>query len=161
MTRTDLWSRKDRRLTVATAIAALALLGLALATSEASGAASSTTAYVPPVKHVFVINIENKGYDKTWGASSVAPYLSQTLRSQGVLLNTYYGTAHNSQPNYVAQISGQGPNDQMQSDCQGYSQFVGTGTASPGQAVGSGCVFSASVPNLADQLTAKKLTWKG
>jgi len=148
-----------RRLLVAVAVAAQALLGFGQA--QLSGAASSTAAYVPPIKHVFVINIENKGYDATWGPGSAAPYLSQTLRSQGVLLNTYYGTAHNSQPNYVAQISGQGPNDQMQSDCQIYSPFIGTGTATPGQAVGSGCVFPATVPNLSDQLSAQKLTWKG
>ena len=45
--------------------------------------------------HVFVINLENKGYDKVWGAGYRAPYLSQTLRSQGVLLSQYYGIAHN------------------------------------------------------------------
>jgi hypothetical protein len=77
-----------------------------------------------------------------------SPYLAQTLRSQGVLLNTYYGTAHNSQPNYVAQISGQGPNAQMQADCQVYSQVVATSTATSGQVVGNGCVFPSSVPNL-------------
>ncbi|WP_406830544.1 alkaline phosphatase family protein [Pedococcus sp. KACC 23699] len=123
--------------------------------------AATSPGYLPPAKHVFVINIENKGYDATWGPASAAPYLSQTLRGKGVLLNTYYGTAHNSQPNYIAQISGQGPNDQMQSDCQIYSSFVGAGTATPGQAVGSGCVFPTSVPNVTDQLKAKGLTWRG
>jgi hypothetical protein len=122
---------------------------------------SPTAAYVPPIKHVFVINIENKGYDTTWGASSPAPYLAQTLRSQGVLLNSYYGTAHNSEPNYIAQISGQGPNPQMQGDCQIYSDFVGLLTVAPGQAVGTGCVFPASVPTLPGQLQAAGLTWKG
>ena len=78
-----------------------------------------------------------------------------------MLLNTYYGTAHNSQPNYVAQISGQGPNLQMQADCQIYSQFVQLTTVAPGQAVGTGCVFPASVPSLPGQLTAAGLTWKG
>ncbi len=129
---------------------------------DADGAtASGTSAYVPPVKHVFVINIENKGYDETWGPDSAAPYLAKTLRNKGVLLNTYYGTAHNSQPNYVAQISGQGPNPQMQADCQVYSPFVGTGTGPSGQAVGDGCVFPASVPSLPKQLDARGLTWKG
>ncbi|MBO1755280.1 alkaline phosphatase family protein [Allobranchiibius sp. CTAmp26] len=146
-------------------VAACFALGVAAAQPWLSGGARAVTApssaYLPPAKHVFVINIENKGYDATWGPSSAAPYLSKTLRSKGVLLNTYYGTAHNSQPNYVAQISGQGPNSQMQSDCQTYSDFVGTGTASPGQAVGSGCVFPASVPNLTDQLKSKGLTWRG
>jgi hypothetical protein len=110
---------------------------------------------------VFVINLENKGYDATFGPGSPAPYLSQTLRSQGQLLTQYYGTAHNSEPNYVAQISGQGPNPQMQGDCQTYSDFVQTGTVAPGQAVGDGCVFPAGVKTVADQLEAKGLTWKG
>ena len=68
------------------------------------------TAATGKVGHVFIINLENKGYDKTWGNESQAPYLSQTLRSKGVLLTQYYGIAHNSRPNYLAQISGQGSN---------------------------------------------------
>ncbi|MGO4586154.1 alkaline phosphatase family protein [Arthrobacter sp. 2RAF6] len=120
-----------------------------------------SSGYLPGAKHVFVINLENKGYDTTWGPGSAAPYLSTTLRNQGVLLNQYFGTAHNSQPNYVAQISGQGPNPQMQADCQTYSPFAKTGTADPGQAVGDGCVFPADVPTVAGQLTAAGKTWKG
>jgi hypothetical protein len=149
-----------RRLIIPVAAAVLAVLGLT-AGSGASAAGTATAAYVPPIRHVFVINIENKGYDATWGAGSAAPYLATTLRNQGVLLNSYYGTAHNSQPNYVAQISGQGPNPQMQGDCQDYSQFVQTGTVAPDQAVGSGCVFPTGVPNLPGQLTAAGLSWKG
>ena len=30
-----------------------------------------------PIGHVFVINLENQGFDVTWGASSPAPYLSR------------------------------------------------------------------------------------
>ena len=155
---------RPRRRTAALAAAAAALTTLVAVATTASAAApkpAAGTAYLPPVKHVFVINLENKGYDETWGPGSAAPYLSQTLRSQGVLLSSYYGTAHNSQPNYVAQVSGQGPNSQMQGDCQTYSDFTGSGTVSPGQAVGSGCVFPTSVPNLTDQLTGKGLTWRG
>jgi hypothetical protein len=127
--------------------------------SRARDVAASTS--LPPVRHVFVINLENKGFDATWGPGSRAPYLSRTLRARGVLLRSYYGTAHRSQANYVAQISGQGPDPQMQSDCRVYSAFVRTGTAAPGQAVGSGCVFPASVPTLPGQLTSRGLTWKG
>ncbi|GAA1251177.1 alkaline phosphatase family protein [Oryzihumus leptocrescens] len=155
---------RPRRRTAALAAAATALTTLVAVATTASAAApkpAAGTAYLPPVKHVFVINLENKGYDETWGPGSAAPYLSQTLRSQGVLLSSYYGTAHNSQPNYVAQVSGQGPNSQMQADCQTYSNFSGSGTVAPGQAVGSGCVFPTSVPNLTDQLTGKGLTWRG
>jgi hypothetical protein len=112
------------------------------------------------VGHVFVINLENKGYDTTFGASSPAPYLTSTLRVQGMLMTQYYGTAHNSLPNYVAQISGQAPNPQTQGDCQVYSEFVGATTVAPQQAVGQGCVYPASVQTVADQLSAAGLTWK-
>jgi phospholipase C len=159
-------STRGRTVLALAVAAAVVGVGAALAHPAASDAATTTqtasrAAYVPPIRHVFVINIENKGYDTTWGPASAAPYLAQTLRSKGVLLNTYYGTAHNSQPNYVAQISGQGPNDQMQGDCQVYSTFAQAVTVAPGQAVGRGCVFPTSVPNLTDQLKAKGASWKG
>jgi hypothetical protein len=129
--------------------------------SAARASAPSISRYVPPVRHVFVINIENKGYDKTWGPGSKAPYLATTLRRKGVLLNAYHGTAHNSQPNYVAQVSGQGPNPDMQADCQVFSPFQGSGTEAPGQYRGVGCVFPRTVRNIGRQLTAHSLSWKG
>ncbi|MFF1883385.1 alkaline phosphatase family protein [Pseudarthrobacter sp. NPDC058196] len=162
---------KLRAATAAIAVFAAAILAGAATPSQPAAAAPApapapATApaaqnYLPGANHVFVINLENKGYDETWGPASAAPYLSQTLRSQGVLLNQYFGTAHNSQPNYVAQISGQGPNPQMQADCQTYTPFVGSGTASPGQAVGDGCVFPAGVPTVAGQLKDAGKSWKG
>ncbi len=155
-------SRRHLRAWLTTA--AVASVALTVTTVSADGAAYPSArrpAYVPAIKHVFVINIENKGYDATWGPTSAAPYLARTLRNQGVLLNAYYGTAHNSQPNYLAQLAGQGPNPQMQSDCQMYSQFIQTATVAPSQAVGTGCVFPASVPSLPTQLNAAGLSWKG
>jgi hypothetical protein len=141
--------------------ALLLVAGLAAASAAVSAPATAAKkATAPEVGHVFVINLENKGYDTTFGPGSPAPYLSQTLRSQGQLLTQYYGTAHNSLPNYLAQVSGQGPNPQTQGDCQTYSDFVQTGTAAPDQAVGNGCVFPAGVKTVADQLEAKGLTWK-
>ena len=87
---------------------------------------------------MFVIDLENKGYDDL-GPASPAPYLARTLRRQGALLTQYYGTAHNSLPNYIAQISGQAPNPQTQGDCQIYSDFVSSGpTVPPAQVVGPG-----------------------
>jgi hypothetical protein len=137
-------------------------LGLIAALLAGGGAAAQvTTPSPPPVGHVFIINLENKGYDETWGPSSAAPYLSQTLRAQGVLLSQYYGIGHNSLDNYIAQVSGQGPNADTQGDCQVYTRFVRTGTATPGQAVGRGCVYPSSVPTLAGQLTGAGRTWKG
>jgi hypothetical protein len=150
--------RRPRVVFVATAAAIAALVGAFLTTNDRAQAAASGP---PPIGHVFVINLENKGYDETWGPDSKAPYLSQTLRSKGNLLSQYYGTAHNSLGNYIAQISGQGPNTETQGDCQIFSRFKQTGTASPGQAVGQGCVLPSSVPTLAGQLTESERTWKG
>lgn len=151
------------------AATAAALLAVAVAVSPATPAtARAAPSEAPPaaealprVRHVFVINLENKGYDETFGPGSPATYLSRTLRRQGQLLTQYYGTAHNSLGNYLAQISGQGPNPQVQADCQVFTDFVQVGTVAPGQAVGQGCVFPASVPTLADQLDAAGLRWKG
>ncbi|HEV7206076.1 MAG TPA: alkaline phosphatase family protein [Jatrophihabitans sp.] len=156
-------NRRSRpvRLLAAAAATALAAITLTAAGPGADATTIARPAYVPAIRHVFVINIENKGYDTTWGPTSAAPYLSQTLRGQGVLLNSYYGTAHNSQPNYVAQISGQGPNPQMQGDCQLYSQFVQAGTVAPDQAVGNGCVFPSTVASLPTQLSGAGISWKG
>ncbi|GGH91260.1 hypothetical protein GCM10007170_07000 [Arthrobacter liuii] len=110
---------------------------------------------------MFVINLENKGYDKVWGPNSSAPYLSKTLRAQGVLLSEYYGTAHNSAADYIAQISGQASNDMTRHDCPTYAPFRQTGTAEHGQVQGNGCVYPAAVPTVAGQLTAAGKTWKG
>jgi hypothetical protein len=130
-------------------------------TSSAAAVLPPRPAYVPPIKHVFVINIENKGYTETWGAKSLAPYLAQTLRAKGVLLNSYYGIAHNSLPNYLAQISGQAPSVATQTDCQTFSGFTSTGPDQFGQAVGSGCVFPKTVATLPRQLTRNGFTWRG
>jgi hypothetical protein len=130
---------------------------------QAAGGRPARPAYVPPIKHVFVINIENKGYAETFGDGSKAPYLAGKLRRKGVLLNQYYATAHNSLPTYIAQISGQAPNVSTQLDCQTYSTFTVTGApADPGrQAVGSGCVFPKGVASLPRQLTGRRISGRG
>jgi Phosphoesterase family len=112
------------------------------------------------IKHVFVIVLENEGYDTTFGPTSKAPYLAQALRSEGVLLTQYYGTGHVSLDNYIAMLSGQAATPQTRSDCQVYADFVQTGLTPDGQAIGSGCVYPASIKTLADQLDAAGKTWK-
>jgi hypothetical protein len=120
---------------------------------------------LPGVRHVFVINIENKGFHQTWGKGSKAPYLARTLRAKGVLLTQYYGTAHHSLGNYLAQISGQGPDYAIQHDCPRYTRFrflhkYGNFEA-PGQAVGDGCVFPKAVHTLPEQLVKAGFGWRG
>lgn len=141
-------------------IAAAVLAGCQTAPSPAPGPPSSGGAD-GKLGHVFVINLENKSYDKVWGPDSPAPYLAKTLREQGVLLTEYYAIGHSSLPNYIAQLSGQGPNPATSSDCHTYEAFNATGTAAPGQVQGSGCVYPDSVPTLAGQLSQAGKSWKG
>ncbi|HET7654420.1 MAG TPA: alkaline phosphatase family protein [Acidimicrobiales bacterium] len=118
----------------------------------------------PERPHVFVIVLENKTYEVTFGADSPAPYLAETLPAQGALLRQYYGTGHVSLDNYISMVSGQAPNPQTQSDCQFFTDFVSlTGGAldGNGQAVGTGCVYPANVRTVADQLESAGFTWKG
>jgi hypothetical protein len=123
---------------------------------------SAASSGPPPVRHVFVIVLENEGYASTFGNPSADPYLAQTLPAKGALLTQYYGTGHESADNYISLVSGQGPNPQNQADCQVYDDFVGTGpTTVNGQAVGSGCVYPESVQTIGNQLTENGLNWKG
>jgi len=46
-------------------------------------------------------------------------------------------------------------------DCGVFADFVQTGTAPDGQAIGHGCVYPANVRTLADQLTKAGLGWRG
>lgn len=116
----------------------------------------------PPIRHVFTIVLENKGFQETFGDNSQAPYLAQQLTQQGQLLTQYYGIGHLSLDNYIAMISGQAPNPQTQADCQIYSDFTDLGgVTANGQLVGTGCVYPASVTTLVDQLEQAGFTWKG
>ncbi len=146
------------------------LLPALSASSAGTGSISAATvaAKLPPVRHVFVIVLENESSSSTFGDPSADPYLAKTLPSEGAFLPDYYATGHESNDNYIAMISGQAPNPQNQGDCQIYDNFVGAGpvlppTGSPldGQAVGSGCVFPSSVPTISSQLTSSRFSWKG
>lgn len=139
--------------------------------SSGSGKATPRSATTPtptpttpkalaPIRHVFLINLENESFDAIWSPTSPAEYLNNTLRPRGQLLTQYFGIGHASLDNYIAQISGQAPNPQTQSDCTTYSEFVSTGTGAYGQALGEGCVYPKSVRTIADQLDGKGLTWK-
>ncbi|HWU32713.1 MAG TPA: alkaline phosphatase family protein [Marmoricola sp.] len=152
--------RSTFRLAVLAALASVTALFAIQLGSQSAGAA--TTAAAPPIGHVFVINLENKGYTETWGPTSAAPYLSQTLRAQGNLLTNYYGIGHVSLDNYIAQISGQGPNLQTNTDCQIYTDFIALPIAlQSGQVWGTGCVYPKTVQTLPSQLDALGVTWKG
>src|SRR5271165_7096551 len=91
-----------------------------LAGAAAAGASPGPdTLSVPAgaIKHVMVIDLENESYSSTFGPSSPATYLNDTLLPQGELLVHYYGTGHASLDNYIAQVSGQAPTYTTNSDC--------------------------------------------
>jgi phosphatidylinositol-3-phosphatase len=132
------------------------LAALAVVPSDAA------TPKAPRIGHLFVIELENKGFDTTFGASAPA-YLARVLPSQGALLTQYYATGHASLDNYITQVSGQAANMYTQADCQQYVDVV-PGVPVPdgsGQVLGQGCVYPASVQTLPDQLTAVGQTWHG
>jgi phosphatidylinositol-3-phosphatase len=113
------------------------------------------------ISHVFVMVLENEGFNVTFGPNSLASFLSKTLPSQGVLLSQYYATGHVSLDNYIAMISGQAATVQTSVDCTFYDDFKLTGITPDGQAIGTGCVYPAAIKTLPDQLKAAGKTWRG
>ena len=122
---------------------------------------SSATVATPPIKHVFIIVLENEGFDTTFAPTTRATYLVDTLVKQGALLRQYYGIGHFSLDNYIAMISGMPATALTQIDCPQFVDFVQTATTTDGQPVGTGCVYPAGIKTLANQLDAKAYTWRG
>lgn len=120
---------------------------------------------VAPVGHVFVIVLENKNAGATFGTGTAAPYLAQTLTSQGAYIPNYYGIGHQSLANYIAMISGQPENSFTAGDCLIYANFAkvplvfqfGTSQVPAGE----GCVYPRSIQTIANQLDASGKTWRG
>ncbi|MGI8491950.1 MAG: alkaline phosphatase family protein [Acidimicrobiales bacterium] len=135
--------------------ATMAMLGLSAAPTLAHERAQRH------IGHVFVIVLENQGYKDTFANPKADPYLASTLPAKGAMLPNYYGTAHESNANYTAMVSGQGPNLQSQLDCQVYTDFVGVPALIGGQALGTGCVYPQAVQTVGNQLTENGLSWKG
>jgi hypothetical protein len=129
--------------------------------TDSSQSAVNAAVAMPPIKHVFVIVLENQGFDTTFAPTTRATYLADTLVKQGALLRQYYGIGHFSLDNYIAMISGMGATAQTQIDCPIFVDFVQTGTTSDGQPIGAGCVYPASVKTIANQLDARTYTWRG
>ncbi len=137
------------------------MAGLAALLAVGAPAGAQRASAPPPIHHVFVIVLENKEFDGTFGPGSQAPYLADTLVRRGALLRQYYGTGHASLDNYISMVAGIAPNRATQTDCERYTEFVQTGVAPDGQPIGEGCVYPAHVQTIANQLMAKGLTWKG
>jgi phosphatidylinositol-3-phosphatase len=128
-----------------------------------SAVVSNSVPAAAPVRHVFILMLENQSFQISFGKNSPAPYLANTLTAQGALLSQYYGIGHFSLDNYLALISGQAPNPETQADCPTVSEFrlEQPNLDANGQALGLGCLYPPMVKTVADQLEAAKLTWRG
>ncbi len=142
------------------ATAALTVLVCCLTAAAAAQAARTKPFKLPKVKHVFVIVLENKGWEKTFGDPEADPYLARTLPAQGALLENYYATGHESNDNYISLVSGQPPNVQNQADCQLFSDWAGAAMLPSGVEAGTGCVYPAEVQTIGNQLTSAGKKWK-
>lgn len=96
-----------------------------------------------PVKHVFLISLASPGYEAAFGTSSQMPYLSGTLRQQGVLLTNYSLLDEAPLANGFAAIGGQKPNPASEADCPDYEK----------------CLLPVETLSLADQLSTGHFTW--
>ncbi|HEY6823145.1 MAG TPA: alkaline phosphatase family protein, partial [Steroidobacteraceae bacterium] len=146
--------------------AVLLALGL-LATAQAAAPPHTPARQVarevlPPIRHVFVLLLENQSYHVTFGEGSPASYLARVLPARGALLTHYYAIGHASLGNYIALVSGQAPNLATQLDCPTYEDFR---PRTPqldehGQLPGSGCVYPRIVRSLPDQLESAGFSWR-
>src|ERR1700757_2741642 len=139
---------------IATFVLGLLLPGFAAAANE--------RAPLPPIRHVFVLLLENQSYGSTLGSRSAASSLPRTLPARGALLTQYYAIGHASLGNYIALVSGQAPNITTQLDCSTYADFRASAPAldEHGQLHGAGCIYPRSVTSLPDQLEAAGFTWR-
>jgi hypothetical protein len=138
------------RRTLTAAVVVLAFLALA----PSAGAA------VPPIRHVFIVVLENKAFEESFGPDSKATYLARDLPRQGQLLTQYFGTSHASLGNYLTMVSGQAANPETQGDCPVFRDVLPGIVGMDGQAMGQGCVFPATVKTIGDQLEEAGLRWR-
>ncbi|MGS0892053.1 alkaline phosphatase family protein [Burkholderia stagnalis] len=135
----------------------------------------ATVASSKAIKHVWVIVLENKSAESTYGTtasdSNQDPYL-KSLMPQGTFLSNYYGTGHVSLDNYISMVSGQPSTHDTETDCfQVWSDIVDTGNDSANPKVlkagtdvnghqSGGCVFPARVQHFGNQMEQARLTWR-
>ena len=116
---------------------AIALAGfttlLVMIVGNASVSAESSRTDLKNYQHVFVIMMENTGYNALIGNSN-APWINAAAHKYG-LATSYFGVIHPSQPNYVAATAG----------------ITGPDTDND---------VTLDVPNIVDQLEGNGKTWK-
>ena len=117
---------------------AIALAGfttlLAMIAGSGSVSADSSRKDLKNYQHVFVIMMENTGYNALIGNPN-APWINDAAGKYGLATN-YFGVSHPSQPNYIAATSGSTNGVPDDND------------------------ITISVPNIVDQLESNGKSWK-
>jgi phosphatidylinositol-3-phosphatase len=115
-------------------VLALAVLVAPRAIAASAANDSAGRSDLKNYQHVFVIMMENTGFDSLIGNSN-APWINMAAQTYGLATN-YFGVTHPSQPNYIAATSGST-----------------NGVADDND-------ITVNVPNIVDQLEAHGKTWK-
>ena len=89
-----------------------------------TGTTPAGSSGLPPVKHVFLIVLSDRGFAHSFGAGAPSGYLGSGLRRQGELVQNYYGVAGAPLANEIALVSGQGPTAQTATDCPSFSRIA-------------------------------------
>ena len=134
---------------------AVVLAGAALAATPGLSSADEGHQAIPHYQHIIEIMMENSNYATIIGNSN-APQINALANEYGLATN-YYGVTHPSEPNYLANVAGDyfGIQDDNQFYCTpalALSDPTCTGTT---------VNHTVSAPNLATQLEARHLSWKG
>jgi phosphatidylinositol-3-phosphatase len=144
---------KGKRIaTGAAALAGLAWMGAPVGTAAAR---TSPHAAIPHYQHIVEIMMENTNYGTIIG-NPLAPQINALASTYGLATN-YFGVTHPSEPNYLTNVGGDyfGIQDDNQFYCT-----PAMSTTDP-YCGGTTVDHTVSAPNLADQLTAAGMTWKG
>src|SRR5690349_16088401 len=105
MSRSDHLTRlATRRVLPGMGAIALAALLVMLLVPRAQAASGDNRSDLKNFQHVFVIMMENTGFDSLIGNAN-APFINFAAQTYGLATN-YFGVTHPSQPNYIAATSG-------------------------------------------------------
>jgi hypothetical protein len=137
------------------AVGTMLVAGVAWMATPGVSSASDENSGIPHYRHIVEIMMENTSYATIIGNPN-APQINALADTYGLATN-YYGVTHPSEPNYMANIGGSffGVQDDNQFYCT-----PALATTDP-RCAGTTVDHTVTAQNLADQLTAADMTWKG
>src|SRR6516164_7039139 len=137
------------------AVGVMTAAGIAWMATPGVSSASTVNSAIPRYQHIVEIMMENTSYATIIG-NPLAPNINALASKYGLATN-YFGVTHPSQPNYVANMGGSffGIQDDNQFYCT--AALANTDPHCAGTTVD----HTVTAQNLADQLTAARLPWKG